>query len=148
MELHFILRCADCYEREHNGTGVLVRQRVARPRPSVRPAECLHPANARRDKQWAHVVHHQAPLVAAVELFLGGFDVSAGLLSLSPECMHASLRKAATTPSVTEATMQAQVPTDEDSIVKVVSQLFPFARGTDGDRDVAVAERVLGEKKG
>lgn len=100
-----------------------------------------------RDKQWAHVVHHQAPLVAAVELFLGGFDVSAGLLSLSPECMHASLRKAATTPSVTEATMQAQVPTDEDSIVKVVSQLFPFARGTDGDRDVAVAERVLGEKK-
>ena len=72
-----------------------------------------------RDRNWAHIVESQPPLVAAIELFFGGADVPLGLLCPSSVCMHASLRTA----------LAAAVE-----------------RGSAGDADVATAESVIGNK--
>ena len=71
-----------------------------------------------RDRNWAHIVESQPPLVAAIELFFGGADVPLGLLCPSSVCMHASLRTA----------LAAAVE-----------------RGSAGDADVATAESVIGK---
>ena len=72
-----------------------------------------------RDRNWAHIVESQPPLVAAINLFFGGADVPLGLLCPSSVCMHASLRTA----------LAAAVE-----------------RGSAGDADVATAESVIGKK--
>jgi len=72
-----------------------------------------------RDRNWAHIVESQPPLVAAIKLFFGGADVPLGLLCPSSVCMHASLRTA----------LAAAVE-----------------RGSAGDADVATAESVIGKK--
>ena len=92
-----------------------------------------------RDRNWAHIVESQPPLVAAIELFFGGADVPLGLLCPSSVCMHASLRTAlAAARGVSTGVEQRPMP-------EVMSRLYPVERGSAGDADVATAESVIGK---
>ena len=95
-----------------------------------------HPCSVFSCNKWAHVVETQAPLAAAVELFLGGADVPLCLLCVTTTCLHASLRQSlATAESLADG---------EHSISDVLTMLCPVARGAAGDGDVATAEMAIG----